>query len=96
MNGISCDRCGKGLLLDERVRYEARLEIKAAYDPLELMAEDLAKAEEELHHLLEQLKTYSAKKAQDEIYREFRFDLCPGCQKAVLAAPLGGLPPVQP
>ena len=96
MNGISCDRCGKGLLLDEQVRYEARLEIKAAYDPMELMPEDLAKAQEELHDLLEQLKGYSEKQAQDEVYRKFQFDLCPGCQKAVLAAPLGGLPPIKP
>ena len=83
-------------MIEEKVRYEARLEIKAAYDPLELMPSDLERVEDDLRDTLEQLKNYSAKKAQDEVHREFRFDLCPACQKVILSAPLGGLPPVAP
>jgi len=34
-------RCGAGFLLDAPVRYEVTIEIKAAYDPLEITNEDL-------------------------------------------------------
>ena len=88
MDHLTCDRCGNGLLLDAPVRYEVRIEVASAYDPLELSREDLDKAEEELKALLEKLKGYSAQKAQDEVHREFRFDLCATCQRKFLANPL--------
>lgn len=89
MDHLTCDRCGGGLLLDAPVRYEVRIEVKSAYDPLELTSEDLAKAEGELRDLLAKLKDYSADQAQDEVYRDFRFDLCATCQKLFLKNPLG-------
>ena len=66
----------------------------SAYDPLELTEEDLAKAERELKALIESLREYSSEKAQDEVHREFRFDLCATCQKAFLANPLGRSRPI--
>ena len=88
MDHFTCDRCGNGLLLDAPVRYEVTIEVKSAYDPLELTREDLAKAEVELKALIEKLKGYSTEKAQDEVYRTFRFDLCATCQRKFLANPL--------
>jgi hypothetical protein len=88
MDHLTCDRCGNGLLLDAPVRYEVRIEVKSAYDPLEITEEDLAKAGDELRRTVEQLRDYSAEQAQDEVYREFRFDLCATCQKAYLKSPL--------
>jgi hypothetical protein len=88
MDHLSCDRCGRGLLLDAPVRYEVRIEVKSAYDPLELTDEDLAKAKDELKSLVEKLKDYPKEKAEDEVYREFRFDLCATCQRGFLADPL--------
>ena len=88
MDHFTCDRCGNGLLLDAPVRYEVKIEITSAYDPLELTAEDLAKAEAEMQALLEKLRNYPAEKAQDEVHRALRFDLCATCQKAFLANPL--------
>jgi hypothetical protein len=88
MDHLTCDRCGSGLLLDAPVRYEVRIEVASAYDPLELTREDLDRAEEELKALLEKLKGYSAHQAQDEVHREFRFDLCATCQRKFLANPL--------
>jgi len=55
MDRLTCDRCGSGLLLDAPVRYEVRIEVKSAYDPLELTEEDLAKAAEELKRAIERL-----------------------------------------
>jgi len=89
MDHLICDRCGNGLLLDAPVRYEVRIEVKSAYDPLELTTEDLANAAAGLKNAIESAKNLSAEEAQDEVYREFRFDLCRTCQKAFLKAPLG-------
>ena len=41
MEGISCDRCGEGLLIDDDVRYIMRVEMVAAYDPMEITRQDL-------------------------------------------------------
>jgi hypothetical protein len=88
MDRLTCDRCGRGLLLDAPVRYEVSVEVKSAYDPLELTAEDLVDAEAEMKRLIEKLRTVSAEAAQDEVYRKFRFDLCATCQKIFLKNPL--------
>lgn len=89
MDRLTCDRCGGGLLLDLPVRYEVSIEVKSAYDPLELTSEDLVDAEAEMKRLIEKLRQVSPDAAQDEVYRKFRFDLCATCQKAYLKNPLG-------
>ena len=89
MNGISCDRCDKGLLIDEDVRYEVRIEVKAAYDPMEVSEEDLARDHEsEMKKLLERMKKMTTQEAQDQVYCTFRYDLCLPCQKLYLKSPL--------
>ena len=89
MNGISCDRCGKTLLVDEEVRYVAKIEVFAAYDPMELTHADLEKdLDRELRELIERMKTMDPEKAQDQVYRHFRFDLCPACRRKYAKDPL--------
>lgn len=89
MDGITCDRCGKGLLIDEDVRYEVKIIVKAACDPMELTAEDVAQSrEDQINRLLEALKDLSPQEAQDQVYREFSFDLCLRCQREYLQNPL--------
>ena len=88
MDRLTCDRCGNGLLLDAPVRYEVRIEVKSAYDPLELTDEDLAKAGDEMRKAAEALKNVSPEDAMDEVYKEFRFDLCRTCQKTYIKSPL--------
>ena len=89
MEHLTCDRCGRGLLLDAPVRYEVRIEVKSAYDPLELTDEDLKKASQSLKEAVDAVRGLSAEEAMDEVYREFRFDLCRTCQKQFIQAPLG-------
>ena len=89
-DGITCDICGKTLLIDSDVRYEVRIVVQAAYDPLELTASDLARSRPaEIERLLAHLQTMSPDEAQDQVYREFSFDLCPTCQREYLRHPLG-------
>ena len=89
MDGISCDRCDKGLLIDEPVRYQVLIRVQAAYDPMEITAEDLDRdLAAEMKATLEKLRTISPDAAQDEVFRELRFDLCMKCQKEYLRTPL--------
>jgi hypothetical protein len=82
MNHSTCDNCGGALLTDSEVRYEVRIEVKAAYDPLEISAEDLEKDyRTEIAKVLRQLEGLSAAEAQNQVYRAFDFDLCVACQR---------------
>jgi hypothetical protein len=92
MDGICCDRCGKGLLLDEDVRYQVHIVVQAAYDPMEITREDLQKTSSSTWKaLMDRLENLTEKEAQDQIHRELQFDLCPPCQKLYLEMPLPGL-----
>lgn len=86
---LTCDMCGKVLLADEDVRYIARIEVFAAYDPMEITSADLAKDhEDEMRRLLEQTAGKDAEELEAEVYKQFRFDLCPACQRKYVKAPL--------
>ena len=86
---LSCDLCGRTLLLDEDVRYLVNIEVFAAYDPLELTEEDMKRDyRKELRELVERMKDMDPEQAQDGVYRRFRFDLCPKCQREYLKDPL--------
>ncbi len=91
MEGMTCDMCGKVLLGEgESVRYVARVELFAAYDPLELTQKDLDRdLSAEIRHLLRQVEDADPRALEEDVYKEFRFDLCPTCHKKVLADPLG-------
>ena len=90
-DGLVCDRCGKNLLIDEKVRYTVRIEVFAAYDPMELTDDDLEQDHDaEIKRLLEKINGLDEKDLMDSVYRRIVLDLCPPCQKAYLQDPLGG------
>ena len=89
MHGLSCDRCGKSLLVGEAVRYLARVEVVAAYDPPELVAEDLERDfDREIRRLVKAMEGRSARELEEEVAVVRRFDLCVACRGAFV----GGLP----
>jgi hypothetical protein len=89
MNHQTCDLCGQELLTKSKVRYEVRIEVKAAYDPLEITEEDLAHdLRAEIAKVLQQLRGISEEEAQNEVYRQFQFDLCAACQRRYVREPL--------
>ena len=89
MDGISCDRCGKALLVEEPIRYEAVIEVKAAYDPLELTREDLrTDLRAEIAQVLKELEGIDELEAMDQVFKRLTFDLCPACRKTFLGDPL--------
>ncbi len=94
MDGITCDLCGKSLLVEENVRYVAELLVYAAYDPMELTSEDLRRdIAAEIEKTLEVLKKRDAKELEEEVVAARRLDLCPVCRKRLLdemTRPVGG------
>jgi ribosomal protein S27AE len=87
MHGLSCDRCGKSLLVDEEVRYLARIEVVAAYDPPELTRRDLeTDFDAEIRRLVRAMEGRDAKSLEEEVAAIRRFDLCPPCRGTFLAA----------
>jgi len=89
MDGIVCDGCGGNLLVDEDVRYIVKIEVFAAYDPLEITREDIARAgKDEMARLIESMGKMDPAELEDQVYRRFQFDLCPRCQREYLRKPL--------
>ena len=87
---FTCDMCGKTLLADEDTRYVVKVEVYAAYDPMELTSEDLEEDRtDEIQDLLGEMADTDAEDLEDQVYRTFRFDLCPECHAAYLKDPLG-------
>lgn len=85
---ITCDGCGAEL---ERgaLRYTVKVEVKAAYDELEVGLADLVRDHRaEMLALIERMKEKSPKEIEETVYKGFRFDLCPSCQRAYLKNPL--------
>ena len=93
MDHLTCDACGEPLLLDADVRYIVKIEGYAAYDPLEITRNDLARdLEGEMREALRSLEGKSAEEAQDEVHRTFELDLCARCWRSYVKDPLRGLP----
>ena len=89
MEGISCDRCGDGLLIDDDVRYVMGIEITAAYDPMEITQEDLeGDLDAEIAQTIKDLEAADPEEMQRQVHYRERFDLCPRCRKAVMEDPL--------
>jgi len=89
MAGFCCDMCGRPLLVDSDVRYVVKIEVFAAYDPMELTADDLRQDHlDEIRELARTLAKADPQTLEDQVYRDFTFDLCPRCQKRYPKDPL--------
>jgi hypothetical protein len=87
---FTCDLCGKTLLADEDTRYVVKIEVYAAYDPMEITGDDLAEdRSDEMQGLLEEMEGMDAEDLEDGVFKTFRYDLCPECHEAYLKDPLG-------
>jgi hypothetical protein len=92
MDHLICDICGKALLVDESVRYQARIQVFAAYDPLELTEADLAQDHQaEIRALLDRLADMDPQDVEDSVYKDMHFDLCMACQREYIRRPLPDL-----
>ena len=93
MNHLICDRCGGNLLIGEAVRYEVRIEVKAAYDPLELTSDDLrGDLRAEMRRLIARMGEADPVELENAVYQVLDRDLCMACRKTRVADPLGRSP----
>lgn len=88
MKQLICDRCGQ-TIQQGALRYVAKIEVFAAYDPLQISFEDLMRDHTgEIDALLEQCEGMTEEELMRDVHVTFRFDLCRTCQKAYVANPL--------
>lgn len=88
MVNIQCDGCGKTLRKGE-LRYKVQIDVRAAYDEIEIgLAELFRDHREELRALVERFQGDDPKALEETIYKVFHLDLCPSCQRSYLKDPL--------
>lgn len=87
---FTCDVCGKTLPAEGReTRYVVKVEIYSAYDPLDITDEDLSHDHsDEIEDLLDEMADIEAEALENQVYKTFRYDLCPECQAVYLKDPL--------
>ena len=83
-----CDGCGKEMHKGT-LRYTVDIDIRAAYDEIEISLLDLARDHRsELRALIERLRHREPSEIEEQVYKKLALDLCPACQKAFLQNPL--------
>jgi len=84
----TCDGCGKEIP-QKALRYKMKIDIRAAYDTLEIKLADLLRDHEaEIRALIERMEDMDPQKLEDNICKVFRFDLCPDCYRSYISDPL--------
>jgi hypothetical protein len=88
---FTCDLCGKELLPQDDHRYVVKIEVFAAHDPREITEADLDEDHmEAVSQLLHEMEDNIADpEVESPSHKQFRYDLCPECQKKFLRDPLG-------
>jgi hypothetical protein len=88
-----CDLCGREIRA-KTIHYELRIEVKAAYETMEINLADLLKDHaEEIESLVQEMEEADPQQLQDDVYKAFHFHLCRACQQHYIASPL---PPARP
>ncbi|MFP4172414.1 MAG: hypothetical protein ACLFV4_05825 [Candidatus Hydrogenedentota bacterium] len=84
----TCDGCGKTLGQHD-LRYVVKIDVKAAYDEMEVSLLDLVRDHRaEMLRLIEQMKHKDAEQLEEGVFKNIKLDLCPTCQRAFIRNPL--------
>lgn len=85
---ITCDGCGT-LLKKHGLRYTVKIDVRAAYDELEIGLADLVRDhDQEIRELIEKLANRDPREVEETVYKLIQLDLCPRCQRAFIRDPL--------
>ena len=100
MEVFRCDGCGREMKRGD-LRYKVAIDVRAAYDTLEIGLADLVRDHRaEMMALLERASSKDPAEIEATVYKHFKLDLCPACQRAYIQNPLrfhpeqGAAPPV--
>lgn len=80
-----CDRCN-AMLEKERIRYQLRIELFAAFDGLEFSEKDLRAGRDtkkEIADLIRRLEDMDPRQLEDQVHVKFEYDLCQKCRDEV-------------
>jgi hypothetical protein len=84
-----CDRCGR-IINKKTVRYIAKIQVYAAYDPLQIRSDDLLRDHTaEIEKLVRQCEDLTEEELMRGVYVDFEFDLCSSCQRVYVKNPIG-------
>lgn len=85
-----CDCCKRELDSNTDIRYVVKIEVAAALDPQDVPPEESDRDYlDEIQQYLEHLHQMDSSELSEEVYREFRFDLCSECYKRFIQNPIG-------
>jgi len=85
---ITCDGCG-ALLKKHSLRYTVKIDVRAAYDEIEIGLADLVRNhDQEIRELIDQLCSQDPCEVEETVYKLIILDLCPRCQRAFIRDPL--------
>ena len=88
MISYGCDGCG-AQLEKHGLRYTVTIDVRAAYEEMEVGLTDLALDHRaEILALIERLKHRDPKDIEEQVYKRITLDLCPSCQRAFIRDPL--------
>ena len=86
----SCDLCKREIEPEQDVRYVVKMEVYAALDPSLDETDDDRDGLAEVQEMLARMEEADGEElAEDDVYQQLRFDLCPECRKRFLKHPLG-------
>lgn len=84
-----CDGCGREMQKGA-LRYTVGIDVRAAYDTLEIGLADLVKDHRaEMEALVRRMNEAEAGALEASVHKKMEFDLCPDCQRAYIANPMG-------
>jgi hypothetical protein len=83
-----CDRCGQ-VIDGGALRYIAKIQVYAAYDPLNVDFEDATRDHtNDIKEILKRCEGLTEEELMQDVYVDFQFDLCRPCQRAYIKDPL--------
>ncbi|ASV76262.1 hypothetical protein THTE_3661 [Thermogutta terrifontis] len=83
-----CDLCRREIDPDRDIRYQVKIEVRAAFEPVNDDEPDDRDHLEEIQEILESLNQLG-EEAFETAEKVLRFDLCAECRKKFLRDPLG-------
>ena len=86
---VICELCGTEL--DVHASYVVKMDVFAEPSMPPMTSEQVASTDfdQTVDELLEQMESMTTDDLQDTVHRHFEYRLCPSCQRAFLANPLG-------
>jgi hypothetical protein len=76
-------------LAKKALRYVVDIEVRAAYDTLEVSLVDLVRDHRaEILALIDRLKHKTPEEIEESVYKKISLDLCPSCQRTFIQTPL--------